>query len=1031
MADESQEPRSDNSSKGFLSGIANRQLTIIGIAAVAVLLIAGLILPPISIFDRLKSSDSPTEVIDPASAELAEEAASEDGLFGIASTDKSEVASVSGVEFLSGNPSAESALPTGASLLGAVYTIDGAAEDGVAQVTVKLPDGAHSQAVDLYGWNGDEWVFIPAMPDPTTGNLVSVPGATQKAYVLVQSAPPTSPQLAAEILPSSNFQNDFMPLIDEFSVGTLTLMQDGSLVGATANVASGDYQRFIRATNTGAVVDSASLASLLQNHDAQHAQITDLVSRVSNDGYDGVNVDYQGLTSAQSDEFVDFITELAAELDGAGAELIVTLEAPGSDDEYDWIALGQVADAIHVRTTFDPMAYQAGGAVDEALSWATSRVDRRRLMLSVTAAATEVAGASENELSNADTLASLGSLTIVDGQATVAPETSVAVGFDAPSGELIWNSAARTYSLEQDGRTFWMGNEAGLSYRMGVATRHSLRGVIVRRLAGAEPVSGYSAALASFADSAASPSPRAMAFVWSVNDSSDNAVATENNLAPAFTWAGSQIPDQYTIVGRFIHGDHEAARWVVDVTVQDGAVAIVDPTPLPEESPEPTVEPTSEVVETETPVSATATPIPPTATPIPGPGDADAASTDILNVRSGPGVQYEIISTLAEGEQVTLLGRNDDASWLYIQKSDGLEGWVSADYLIINSTIDVAALPVKEAPPLPTPAPTPTPAPVPTAGPGPVIVPNPGGGFALGGQTQSFSAPGVMANAGMSWVKFQHKWRPGDSPDAVAGRIAQGHASGFKVLLSMPGHPYPSSIDFGGYVEFLRGVAAYGPDAIEIWNEMNLDFEWPAGQISPSSYVNNMLAPGYNAIKSVNPNIMVISGALAPTGVNNANVMSDDIYLAGMAAAGAANYMDCVGVHHNAGATSPNHTSGHPADPGAGHYSWYYWPTLNLYYNSFGGARKVCFTEIGYLSGHDFGGVPPRFSWAGNTTVEQHAQWLGEAASLSANSGKVRLMIIFNVDFTYYADDPQAGYAMIRPGGGCPSCGLLRQVMGG
>jgi hypothetical protein len=62
--------------------------------------------------------------------------------------------------------------------------------------------------------------------------------------------------------------------------------------------------------------------------------------------------------------------------------------------------------------------------------------------------------------------------------------------------------------------------------------------------------------------------------------------------------------------------------------------------------------------------------------------------------------------------------------------------------------------------------------------------------------------------------------------------------------------------------------------------------------------------------------------------------------------------------------------------------------------------------------------------------VAQHAQWLAEAASLSASSGKVRLMIIFNVDFTTWGDDPQAGYAMLRPNGSCPSCDLLGQVMG-
>ena len=64
--------------------------------------------------------------------------------------------------------------------------------------------------------------------------------------------------------------------------------------------------------------------------------------------------------------------------------------------------------------------------------------------------------------------------------------------------------------------------------------------------------------------------------------------------------------------------------------------------------------------------------------------------------------------------------------------------------------------------------------------------------------------------------------------------------------------------------------------------------------------------------------------------------------------------------------------------------------------------------------------MPGGFAWAGETSVAEHAQWLAEAASLAGNSGKVRLMIVWNVDFTLYGGDPQAGYAIIRPGGGVP-----------
>ena len=325
--------------------------------------------------------------------------------------------------------------------------------------------------------------------------------------------------------------------------------------------------------------------------------------------------------------------------------------------------------------------------------------------------------------------------------------------------------------------------------------------------------------------------------------------------------------------------------------------------------------------------------------------------------------------------------------------------------------------------PQPGTTPTAPPPPPPTGG---------SGGLALGGQATGMGAAGRMREAGMTWVKFQHKWSPSDAPSAVAGRIQEAHDNGFKVLLSIPGanlYPAAGGIDFNAYVNFLAGVAALGPDAIEVWNEQNIDREWPAGEISPSAYVNNMLRPAYSAIKAANGNVMVISGAPAPTGFDNGhNAWADNRYIAGMAAAGAASVADCIGVHYNAGATSPHATSGHP---GGSHYSWYYGPMVNVYYNAFGGARDLCFTELGYVSADGYPGLPSNFGWAANTSVQEHAQWLGEVAALAANDGRVRMVIVFNVDFTTYDvnNDPQAGYAIIRPDGSCPACATLANAV--
>ncbi len=318
------------------------------------------------------------------------------------------------------------------------------------------------------------------------------------------------------------------------------------------------------------------------------------------------------------------------------------------------------------------------------------------------------------------------------------------------------------------------------------------------------------------------------------------------------------------------------------------------------------------------------------------------------------------------------------------------------------------------------PAPTQSSSPPPSAG----GAGNPGGGFELGGQVpNSLGVIGYMQAAGMTWVKFQAKWPYVDAATACS-YVASGHAAGLKVLLSIPGPLYPTSIDFGSYTEHLRSVASCQPDAIEVWNEMNLDREWPAGQIDPANYVNNMLAPGFNAIKQQSPGTMVIIGALAPTGFDNGtNAWSDQRYLQGLAAAGAANYANCVGAHHNSGTTSPSVRSGRSEGD---HYSWYFLPTLEVTYFSFGSLLPVCVTEFGYVSPEGYGPLPSNFSWGADNTVAEQAAWLKEGADISRRLGWVRLMIIFNVGFTTWTEnDPQAGYSIVRPDGSCPACDLL------
>ncbi len=84
-----------------------------------------------------------------------------------------------------------------------------------------------------------------------------------------------------------------------------------------------------------------------------------------------------------------------------------------------------------------------------------------------------------------------------------------------------------------------------------------------------------------------------------------------------------------------------------------------------------------------------------------------------LNVRAGPGTQYNIVGRLAANTEVEIAGQNAAGSWWYIVYPDTPDrhGWVAADYVPSDNAVIVPIV----AAPTKTPVPTQTPSPEPTA----------------------------------------------------------------------------------------------------------------------------------------------------------------------------------------------------------------------------------------------------------------------------------------------------------------------------
>lgn len=418
-----------------------------------------------------------------------------------------------------------------------------------------------------------------------------------------------------------------------------------------------------------------------------------------------------------------------------------------------------------------------------------------------------------------------------------------------------------------------------------------------------------------------------------------------------------------------------------------------------------------------------------------GGGGSTFTANSRVNVRSGPGVQWRLVGGLEPGQPFNVDGTDFSRTWIRGITPSGVVGWALAEYL----SGSIGGLPIKrQDSPFSLTAPssgdaatvtpdTPSSPDIPVANTAPVA------GFNLGGHVLGLSGQTIdwMRVAGMSWVKKQVLWEPGNDPSGVRGMIDEAHGHGFRIMLSIVGKPH--RVTEGGYFEayaaYVGGVAGQGADAIEVWNEPNIDREWASGDINPARYTE-LLRQSYFAIKSANPNTIVASAAPSPTGYYGgcfAHGCDDAPYVQGMYAAGAGNYMDCIGVHYNEGVLPPSATSGDPRG-NPNHYTRYYGTMVSTYYNAFHGTRKLCFTELGYLSPEGYSGLPAGFLWAADTSVAEQAAWIDQVVGMAASSGRVLIMIIWNVDFNYYTEtDPQGGYALIRPGGDCPACRALSQ----
>ncbi len=180
----------------------------------------------------------------------------------------------------------------------------------------------------------------------------------------------------------------------------------------------------------------------------------------------------------------------------------------------------------------------------------------------------------------------------------------------------------------------------------------------------------------------------------------------------------------------------------------------------------------------------------------------------------------------------------------------------------------------------------------------------------------------LIREGGFHWVKQTFAWEniegagKGHLDWSFSDRVVQQvNESNLKLLARISTDPQkrdfwaglpPDSADhFADYIFALASRYSCKPEAVgciqayQVWNEPNLSREWGHKRPNPAEYVY-FLGRAYEAIKQANPNALVVSAGMAPTGDNNELAMPDDLFYEQMyeAMGGSSDgYFDALGVH--------------------------------------------------------------------------------------------------------------------------------------
>lgn len=312
-----------------------------------------------------------------------------------------------------------------------------------------------------------------------------------------------------------------------------------------------------------------------------------------------------------------------------------------------------------------------------------------------------------------------------------------------------------------------------------------------------------------------------------------------------------------------------------------------------------------------------------------------------------------------------------------------------------------------------------------------------------------------LSQLDVSWVRLVLNWRDLEvvrgtlSLSEVDAAMARLRAANYSILLTLTGAPdwaRPSATPFvlslpqygppdnlADFATFATAVATRYKGqvaAYEIWSEPNLRRSWidpqttsrETARMSSARYID-LLSGAYRAIKAVDPDALIISAGLAPTGINDLrNSIDDEVFLEALLQQGLADVADAIGVQPNGFANPPTARCCTQSEGVPTHWEskkFYVLDTLDSYRAILARAnisKPMWVVRFGWGTSEGNTIVSPNMNenpfFAYNSPAEQ-AQYTAEGLSLLSNMADIKAVFIFNLNGCQVGQAEACFYSLI------------------